>query len=317
MKTHIVLVCALLLAGLGIFAAVPGADSAVEAARHNNLGVAYMNQQSFDKALKEFQQASTLDPKLRIAKLNQGIALLGLAKLDQAATLLQEATKQAPQDPHAWFNLGLLYKSSSNIEGAVDAFRHVVAIDADDANTWYFLGAVYSQNKQFPEAMEAFQHALKLDPHHASAEFGLARAYQQSGDATHAREHLVKFQHITQSKLGSAMGLAYGDQGKYSLAEESPAAIEKALPETSVKFVDVTEKAGLVSQPDESDNNSLASFIGPGACFFDYDGDGKEDVFLADNGPQSGIALYRNLGDGKFEDVTKKAGFDPTLHGNV
>src|SRR6185312_15592551 len=115
-----------------------------------------------------------------------------------------------------------------------DAFRHVAAIDADDANTWYFLGAGCSQNKQFPEAMEAFQHALKLDPHHASAEFGLARAYQQSGDATHAREHLVKFQHITQSKLGSAMGLAYGDQGKYSLAEESPAAMEKALPEIPV-----------------------------------------------------------------------------------
>jgi len=313
--------CAFALAALGIFAATPESskpgNSSVEAARHNNLGVAYMNQQSFDKALKEFQQAAALDPKLRIAKLNQGVAMLGLAKLDEAATVLKEATQQAPQDPHAWFNLGLLYKNSSNIEGAIDAFRHVVAIDADDANTWYFLGAVYSQNKQFPEAMEAFQHALKLDPHHASAEFGLARAYQQSGDATHAREHLVKFQHITQSKLGSAMGLAYGDQGKYSLAEESPAAIEKALPETSVKFVDVTEKAGLVSQPDESDNNSLASFIGPGACFFDYDGDGKEDVFLADNGPQSGIALYRNLGDGKFEDVTKKAGFDPTLHGNV
>ncbi|HEY1801899.1 MAG TPA: FG-GAP-like repeat-containing protein [Terriglobales bacterium] len=318
MKTRILLLCALLLASLGIFAAAPDsskpADSAVEAARHNNLGVAYMNQQSFDKALKEFQQAAALDPKLRIAHLNQGVALLGLAKLDQAATLLQEATKQAPRDPHAWFNLGLLYKNSSNIKSAVDAFRHVVAIDADDANTWYFLGAVYSQNKQFPEAMDAFQHALKLDPHHASAEFGLARAYQQSGDATHAREHLVKFQHITQSKLGTAMGLAYGDQGKYSLAEESPAAIEKALPEIPVKFVDVTKESGLISQPSKSDNNDLSTFVGPGACFLDYDGDGKIDIFLADNGPQGGMVLYQNLGSGKFQDVTKKAGLDPTGH---
>lgn len=310
--------CAFALAALGIFAAAPEsstqADSSVEAARRNNLGVAYMNQQSFDKALKEFQQAAALDPKLRIAKLNEGVALLGLAKLDQAASLLQEAAKQAPQDPHAWFNLGLLYKNSSNIEGAIDAFRHVVALDADDANTWYFLGAVYSQNKQFPEAMDAFQHALKLDPHHASAEFGLARAYQQSGDATKAREHLVKFQHITQSKLGSAMGLAYGDQGKYSLTEESPVAIEKALPEIPVKFVDVTEDAGLTSEADKSNNSDLASFVGPGACFLDYDNDGKMDIFLADNGPQGGLALYHNLGDGKFEDVTKKAGLDPTVH---
>jgi tetratricopeptide (TPR) repeat protein len=310
--------CAFALAALGIFAAAPEsstqADSSVEAARHNNLGVAYMNQQSFDKALKEFQQAAALDPKLRIAKLNEGVALLGLAKLDQAASLLEEAAKQASQDPHAWFNLGLLYKNSSNIEGAIDAFRHVVALDAGDANTWYFLGAVYSQNKQFPEAMDAFQHALKLDPHHASAEFGLARAYQQSGDAAHAREHLVKFQHITQSKLGSAMGLAYGDQGKYSLAEESPAAMEKALPEIPVKFVDVTEQAGLKSQSSGVTSENPNAVTGPGACFLNYDNDGEEDIFLTDNGPQGGMALYRSLGNGKFEDVTKKAGLDPTVH---
>jgi tetratricopeptide (TPR) repeat protein len=235
MKTRIFFFCALALAALGIFADAPEAskpaDSEIEAARHNNLGVAYMNQQSFDKALKEFEQAATLDPKLRIAKLNRGIALLGLAKLEQAETSLEEATKQAPDDAHGWFNLGLVYKSSSNLQGAIDAFRHAIAIDANDANTWYFLGAVYAQNKQFPEAIDAFQHALKLDPHHASSEFGLARAYQQSGDTVHAREHLVTFQHITQNKLGSAMGLAYGDQGKYSLAEESPAAMENALPE--------------------------------------------------------------------------------------
>jgi tetratricopeptide (TPR) repeat protein len=323
MKKRILYLCGLMLAALGIFAAAPETskhtDSVVEAARHNNLGVAYMNQQSFDKALKEFEQAATLDPKLRIAKLNQGVALLGLAKLEQATSVLQEAAKQAPDDPHAWFNLGLVYKSSSNLAAAIDAFKHVVAVDSGDANTWYFLGAVYAQNKQFTEAIDAFQHALKIDPHHASAEFGLARAYQQSGDPARAREHLVTFQHITQSKLGAAMGLAYGDQGKYSLAEESPSAMEKALPEIPVKFVDVTKEAGLTSKPIlEQVNNPDQGFIqqfGPGACFLDYDGDGRMDIFIADNGPQGGFALYHNLGNGKFEDTTKKAGFDPTSRG--
>jgi tetratricopeptide (TPR) repeat protein len=318
MKKLILFLCAFALAALGIFAAATESskpsDSVVEAARHNNLGVAYMNQQSFDKALSEFEQAEMLDPKLKIAKLNQGIALLGLAKLDQAKIILQEAAKRTPNDPKAWFNLGLLYKSSANTQDAINAFRHVIAIDPNDANTWYFLGAVYALNKQFPEAIDAFQHALKIDPHHASAEFGIARAYQQSGDTAQAREHLVKFGHITQSKLGAAMGLAYGDQGKYSLAEESPVAMEKALPEIPVKFVDVTEQAGLTSVGNNPDTKANISFLGPGACFLDYDNDGRIDVFLADNGPEGGMALYHNLGNGKFEDVTKKAGFDPTLH---
>ena len=44
-----------------------------------------------------------------------------------------------------------------------------------------------------------------------------------------------------------------------------------------------------------------------GACFLDFDSDGKPDLFLvaAGNGKSR---LLRNLGRGKFEDVTDKAG---------
>jgi len=289
-------------------------DPASEAARLNNLGAAYMNQQLFEKGLKAFQEAAAVDPKLQIAFLNQGIALLNLARIDPAKTLLEAARKNDPKDPHAWFSLGLLYKNSDNPQGSVDAFRQVTEIDPNDADSWYFLGAASAQLKQYPQAIDAFQHALKLNPLHASAEFGIARAYQQSGDTAHAREHLLRFQHITQSKLGSPIGLAYGDQGKYSLVEEAVGAAEKALPPIAVRFVPVTESAGLASKPSSGSANDLASFLGPGACFLDYDGDGKPDLFLPDNGPQGGMALYHNLGNGKFEDVTTKAGLDPAIH---
>jgi tetratricopeptide (TPR) repeat protein len=308
-----------LLGGLSFVALIASSPEVkpdpIEAARLNNLGAAYMNQQLFEKGLKTFQDAAALDPKLEIAKLNQGIALLNLTRIDQARELLQDAVKKNPNDPHAWFNLGLLYKNSNNPQGAVDAFRHVTEIDPDDPDTWYFVGAAYSQSKQYPQAIAAFQHALKLNPLHASAEFGISRAYQQSGDSAHARENLQKFQRITQAKLGSPIGLAYGDQGKYSLVEESPAVGLKVPPQIPVKFVDVTREAGLISKVTQGPSDDLASFLGPGACFLDYDRDGKIDILLADNGAQGGISLYHNMGNSKFEDVTKKAGLDPTLHG--
>ncbi len=273
-----------ILVGLALISAAPrqggSPDKSTEAARLNNLGAAYMNQQLFEKGLKAFQDAAALDPKLEIARLNQGIALLNLTRIDQAKQLLEEAVKKNPNDPHAWFNLGLLYKNSDNPQGAVDAFRRVTEIDPNDADTWYFLGAAYAQQKQFPQAIDAFQHALKLNPLHASAEFGISRAYQQSGDAAEARANLQKFQHITQAKLGSPIGLAYGDQGKYSLVEESPAVTLKVPPRIPVKFVDVTEQAGLSSKPEAGPSTDLASFLGPGACFLDYDGDGKSDIWV-------------------------------------
>jgi tetratricopeptide (TPR) repeat protein len=306
---------AIVLAAVGILtAALQESESRpvnpAEAARLNNLGAAYMNQQLFEKALTAFQRAAALDPKLQIARLNQAVALLNLGQVEAAKPLLEEAAKHDPNDPHVWYNLGLLYKNGSDTQAAVDAFRRVTELDPNDADTWYFLGAAYAQIKQHPQAIDAFQHALKLNPLHASAEFGLSRAYQQSGDLEHAREHLQRFQHITQEKLGAPISLAYGEQGQYSRVEESPAAVENVPPAILVKFVDVTQPAGIATKQLKTESSGRG--LGPGACFFDYDGDGLSDLFLPDGG--TGMVLYHNLGNGKFEEGTKKAGLDPKWH---
>jgi len=300
-----------LLAALGL--ALPSPPNPIEAARLNNLGCAYMNQQLFEKALKEFQKAADADPTLAIARLNEGIAYLNLQKIDEAKAALDASLKQDPNNPNAWYSLGLMAKNSGDAGDSIDAFTRVTKIDPNDADTWYFLGTAYTQAKQFPQAIEAFQHALKINPIHASAEFGLARAYQQSGDVDHGREYMKKFLYITQNKIGSPMSLAYGEQGQYSRTVESPQAQLKPPPQIKVQFVDVTREAGINGEA-TNQADDIASFAGPGACFLDYDGDGKIDIFLADNGPQGGMALLHNLG-GKFEDVTKKAGIDPLQHG--
>jgi tetratricopeptide (TPR) repeat protein len=308
----------ILLAAFGLFATAFQNQPQVNpagAARLNNLGAAYMNQQLFEKGLKAFQQAAELDPRLTIARLNEGIAWLNLQKIDEAKAALEAALKQDPKSRYAWYNIGLLAKNTGDAQTAIDAFHHVTELDANDADTWYFLGASYVQAKQFPQAVAAFQHALQLNPVHASAEFGLSRAYQQSADLDDAREHLKKFQYITQNKIGAPMSLAYGEQGQYSRAVEAPSAVLKAPAQIKVRFVDVTAEAGIVAKGSDAGSKDLASFLGPGACFLDYDGDGRPDIFVSDDGPEGGLGLYHNLGNGKFEDFTKKAGLDPSLHG--
>ncbi len=308
----------IVLAAFGLFGRAPQsqpkATNPIEAARQNNLGCAYMNQQLFEKGLKAFQQAAELDPKLAIARLNEAIAFLNLQKVDEAKAALEAALKQDPKNPNARYNLGMLAKNTGDAGAAIDDFKRVTEIDASDPDTWYFLGTAYVQAKQFPQAIEAFQHALQLNPLHASAVFGLSRAYQQSGDVDHAREYLKKFQYITQNKIGAPMSLAYGEQGQYSRAVESASAVLKAPAQIKVKFVDVTKEAGIISKPEVPAADAIKD-EGPaaGACFFDYDADGKPDLFLADNGPQGGMVLYHNLGDGKFEDVTKQAGLDSSV----
>jgi len=108
----------MVLAAFGFFATAPQSPSkppnAVEAARLNNLGAAYMNQQLFEKGLKYFQDARKQDPKLAIARLNEGIAFLNLQKIDEAKPALDDALKQDPKSPNAWYNLGLLAKNTGD-----------------------------------------------------------------------------------------------------------------------------------------------------------------------------------------------------------
>src|SRR5579864_7861680 len=122
-------VAAVILAAFGLFSSAPQPQSKspnpTEAARLNNLGCAYMNQQLFEKGLKAFQEAAALDPKLAIARLNQGVAFLNLQKVDDAKAALEDALKQDPKNPNALYSLGMLAKNTGDAQAAVDDFKRV------------------------------------------------------------------------------------------------------------------------------------------------------------------------------------------------
>lgn len=266
---------------------------APEALRLNTLGVAHMNQGKSAEAQKNFEQALAADPNFAQARMNLGISLLAQQKLDQARAALEEAANKLPDDPFAWYNLGLAYKDGGQREKAITAFQHVEKIAPDEPDAFYFEGFLYSQLQKYDEAIGAFKKALAIAPYHASAQFGLARAYQRKGDTDAARDGMKSFQKITAQHLGTPFGAGYGDQGKFSLAE----------------FVHGTSTSAPAAIPVSYSAKPLAELAGPstGVCLFDYDGDGKPDLFFV--GAAAGKSrLLRNLGGGKFEDATTKAG---------
>src|SRR5262249_25384046 len=71
-----------------------------EAAKRNSLGVAYMGQQKFADAEKEFAAALAIDGTYSLAQLNLGISLMAQQKADAARAALVEATEKRPKDPY-------------------------------------------------------------------------------------------------------------------------------------------------------------------------------------------------------------------------
>ncbi|HYU22885.1 MAG TPA: FG-GAP-like repeat-containing protein, partial [Candidatus Dormibacteraeota bacterium] len=217
---------------------------------------------------------------------------------------LQAAAQQLPKDAYAWYNLGLAYKDLGESEKGIVAFQHVTEIAANEPDAYYFVGYLNAQLQKYDQAIAAFQKGLALYPFHASSEFGLARAFQRKGDAASAREHLARFQKITAEHLGAPFGAGYGDQGRYSLAELPLSSVVDVPAAIPVRFT--AEANAFVSR---SAGVSRVE-IGPstGACWFDYDGDSKPDLFLVSGAVDGTSRLLRNLGDGGFADVTQETG---------
>jgi tetratricopeptide (TPR) repeat protein len=289
----------LALALLAVAATVAGAQVRfdAEAIRLNNRGVALMGQQMTDRAEETFAQAFKKDPTLAQAAVNEGIALMALQKLDEAKKVLQQAIALDPGSAQAWYNLGLAQHAANELEPALASFQMAVKLDPMDVDSIYFQGVCYGEMKQFDKAIEILEQALKINHLHASSEFQLARALQRSGDTAGARQHFKLFQHMTSTKIGAPIGLAYGEQGRYSTVTpvEEPEMAPKSM--IQVKLV----ARPLLSQVSKARPGAPGFPATGGACMLDTTGSGRMDLVLMQSGPQA-IRVLLNKGDGNFED---------------
>lgn len=94
-----------------------------------------------------------------------------------------------------------------------------------------------------------------------------------------------------------------------------------------VSFTDITEQAGIRFRHTNGafGQKLLPETMGSGVAFLDFDNDGHQDLLFINschwpghepkNQPAPTPVLYRNLGDGTFEEMTGPAGLAVTLYG--
>ena len=126
------------------------------------------------------------------------------------------------------------------------------------------------------------------------------------------------------------LSIAFAIRGRAQVVANGSAAPAAAVTEAPKivpgKFVDITQQSHIdfLAQASHTDKKYLIETMGSGVALFDYDNDGRLDIFFANGaplsdptpkgtipqktGPKYWNRLYHQKPDGTFEDVTEKAG---------
>jgi hypothetical protein len=112
----------------------------------------------------------------------------------------------------------------------------------------------------------------------------------------------------------------------YVPPEVGTARARDAIPVPDLRFTDVTAAAGIRFRhvTGAAGQKLLPETMGSGVAVIDFDGDGRPDLVFVNSRswpgheaaePPPTLALYRNKGDGTFEDVTAACGLAVSIYG--
>ena len=136
----------------------------IEAAiRHQNLGLAYLEESQPSKAVETFTALIELLPNEAIGYGNLAVAHLRLQEADAAEASVKRGIAVAPMDSQLHFILSEIYQLQQESDFAVEAMKEAVRLAPDELEFRYKLVRHYLGQRNDPEAQqEAVRHLQEL-----------------------------------------------------------------------------------------------------------------------------------------------------------
>jgi Tfp pilus assembly protein PilF len=308
---------AVLLAAASSNAAPPALSSEKREAffQENNRGAALMEQFKPAQALEAFARVVAIAPAWAPGQVNLGWAALYARQMERGEAAFEEAIRLDPALVAGHYGLATLEKGQGRSAEALAEFERARALDPDDPDILYNIGLLNARERRFKEAIEALKRARQIDPNSMSVRYQLARALLQSGDTAAGEKEMSEYARLAANpKFAPPTGNQYGEAGRYGLvitdyrAFEAPGAAQAV-----VRFSDASASSGLAFRhggPGGEPQGYDARALGSGIAVGDLDGDGRPDLVLVNTSAdgKARAAIFRNRGDGRFEDVTAKSG---------
>ena len=135
-----------------------------EAYGYNALGIAYLEQADFGKAVPAFRDAARRAPNWSYPLHNLALAYVEAGDYQNAIRSYQQAMRLTPQFSYLPYNLGLVYQRLNQRREAETAYRRAMALAPDSAEPLNALGSLKASEGKTAEAEKFYRDALQKNP---------------------------------------------------------------------------------------------------------------------------------------------------------
>jgi len=148
----------------------------------NLMGVLAIEANQNTIALKYFNKAVNLEPKIAMYRNNLGNALIISSQYEEALPHLQKAVSIDTNYAEAWSNLGKAWRMIGDIEQAAKYFQRALVSSPGFLRAQAGMAEIDSEMGRFDEATLKFERILLLDPRNVEALCGIALVRKFSSD---------------------------------------------------------------------------------------------------------------------------------------
>ena len=284
-----------------------------------NDGIALLTLQKIDDAKKALQTALVLDPNSAQGWYNLGLAQHADNELDDALKSFQQAVKLDPRDVDSYYFEGVCYREMKQFDKAVEVLKEALTIQPLHASSEFALARALQALGDKDAAKEHFKLFQHMTSTKISAPIGLA--YGEQGhystvtpvEEPQARQRamipvkLVAESMLSKSRAGAPKSGEGETGGACMLDVNGSGQMDLVLMESGAQAIRVLHRAsrGGFEDVDMAAAGLKVSGHAVACAVGDYDGDNLNDLAVA---LDDSVHLFRNLGKGKFQDVTAEAG---------
>jgi protein O-mannosyl-transferase len=190
----------------------------------NALGIAYLEQAQYDKAIPAFRDAVRRAQHWSYPLHNEALAYVETGDYRSAIRAYQEAIRLTPQYSYLPYNLGLVYQRLNRRKDAETAYTKAEMLAPNSAEPYNALGTLKASEGKRGEAEQLYQQALQKDSRLLAARHNLALLIvDQQGRGPEAiqlwRQNLTQSPDYLPSRLSLAGALATAGDNAQAIEE--------------------------------------------------------------------------------------------------